>query len=148
MYRSTIIIFCLLFTATVHAAVYQWVNEQGNISYSQTRPQDKAVEVKEITTKRGGQAVTKKQQEDLQNSADELIEANTKRQEQRDKNDQEAQAKQFAKKQYDDVRKSLALLDVGGNRLNKDSEGNFSRQNEENRAKQRQQLNDFLSENC
>ena len=65
MYCSTIIIFCLLFTATVHAAVYQWVNEQGNISYSQTRPQDKAVEVKEITTKRGGQAVTKKQQEDL-----------------------------------------------------------------------------------
>ncbi|MBL4783716.1 MAG: DUF4124 domain-containing protein [Porticoccaceae bacterium] len=148
MYRTLLLGFCLIVSTQSFATIYKWVDKNGNVSFGQTRPADKSIVTQEISVKSTRVVVTEKKQVSLKISEDELIKANSEREAARDKTLQAKAAKKIAQERCDGAKKALAQLDVGGNRLYKDSEGNYSRLDEEKRSQQRQGLNTFIDKNC
>jgi uncharacterized protein (DUF3084 family) len=148
MYRTLLLVFCLILSTQSFAAIYKWIDKNGNVSFGQIRPADKSIVSQELSVKSSRVVVTEKKQVSLKSSEDELIKANSEREAARDKTLQAKAAKKIAQERCDGAKKSLAQLDVGGNRLYKDSEGNYSRLDEEKRSQQRQDLNTFIDENC
>lgn len=147
MFRPLIIFFIFFFAASSQAAIYQWTNEQGNIAYGQTPPRDKTIKRQEVSTKTP-KVDAVKQAKSIEESANEIAKSNAARKAATDKATQNAQDKRIAEEDCSRASKTLAALDLGGNRLYEDSEGKRTRLSEEDKNLQRQKLNTFINNNC
>ncbi|MFT6217327.1 MAG: hypothetical protein ACJA2Y_000718 [Cycloclasticus pugetii] len=148
MYRALMFCSCLLFAQFAYSAIYQWVDHQGNTHYSQHPPADKSISTQNITVTKKPVADAKKNQQSIQDSANEIAKSNAERQAARDKLQQQAEENKRLQESCEASKKSLIELDYGGNRLYKDTEGNYSRFTDEDKNNQREQLNDFINKNC
>ena len=146
MYRSLTVLFYLLFATIGHAAIYKWADENGNTSYGQAPPRN--IISQEITIKSAPVETTGKPQKSIQDSADEIAKSNAERKASTDKTTQKAQQQRLLQDQCANAKKELSTLGIGGNRLYKDSDGNYSRINEDDKNQQRQKLSAFIHENC
>ena len=148
MYRALMFCFCLLFASLAHTTIYYWVDHQSNTHYSQRPPQDKSLAAKKIFIKPSGTIDSNKPLTSIQDSANEIAKSNAERKAANDKILQQSTDHKRLQEQCEATQKSLEELDYAGNRLYKDSDGNYSRLSSEEKATQRQKLNDFLKDNC
>jgi len=148
MYRALIFCFCLLFASLAHAAIYHWVDHQGNTHYDQQPPRDKSIDAQKISVKSNTIVDSEQTQQSIQDSADEIAKSNSARKAENNKAQQKADENRRLQERCDISKKNLAELDYGGNRLYKDAEGNYSRLSTEEKNNQREQLNVFINENC
>jgi len=141
---------CLLAGFSSQADIYKWTDQNGNTHFGEKRPFDKSISYKKLSIKaqRVNEAESEGRLKSIQQSADEIEKSNADRQAAIDKADLSAETKKRSHAECDNVRKSLSSLDFGGNRLYKDSDGNYSRMNEDDRNIKREQFNQFLNENC
>lgn len=148
MYRALIICFCLFFAHSSYAAIYKWVNEQGNTHYGQRPPRDKNIDVKKVFVKSSGIIDSEKDPTSIQDSANEIAKSNADHKAANDKIQQQANEKRRLQERCETSKKNLAELDYGGNRLYKDADGNYSRLSPDDKTKKREELNTFINENC
>lgn len=147
--RLSILIFftLLLFSSFSHSAIYEWTNEQGNKAYTQAPPSDKSISSKKLVVK--SQKVTASfEPVDV---SDDITDANPA--DNTNETSPEAEAKKIAegkrllKEQCSNAKSAIAGLE-GGNRLYKDSKGNYLRMSEKEKAKRRKNINSFMDEHC
>jgi len=148
MYRALMFCFCLLSANLTHAAIYHWVDHQGNSHYAQQPPRDKSINAQKMGVKSNHIVDSEQPQQSIQDSANEIAESNAARKAESDKAQQKANETRLLQERCDTSKKNLAELDYGGNRLYKDAEGNYSRLSTEEKNNQREQLNAFINENC
>ena len=130
-----------------NTAIYQWVDDQGRMQYSQQKPHGKSLEPQKITIKTSRPA-DNKQLKSIQDSANEIARSNAARKAASDKALQETQEARLAQEKCATSKKNLSDLDYGGNRLYKGADGRYSRFTPEDKKQQREQLNSFINENC
>lgn len=147
MFRLFITCFVFFFAVSSQSAIYQWTNEQGNIAYGQKPPRDKTIKTQKILLK-SSEIIEVKQAESIQDSANEIAKSNAARKAANEKIQQEAAEALLLQERCATSKKSLTELDFGGNRLYKDSDGNYSRFSAEDKSQQREQLTAFINENC
>ncbi len=147
MFRCLIFCFVFFLSGNTLAAIYKWTDEQGITSYSQTPPRDKNLQLEKINTKRGP-SVPVDRLKNLQDSANEIAKSNAERATANNKAAALVREKQRIAEECSQAKRALAALDLGGNRLYKDSEGNYARLTEEDKAQQRQSLNLAIEEAC
>ncbi|MDX2425335.1 MAG: DUF4124 domain-containing protein [Cycloclasticus sp.] len=147
MFRPLIICFAFLFTSNSHAAIYQWTDEQGSVAYGEKPPQDKTIKTQKILLK-SPEISEVKQTRSIQDAANDIAKANAEREAAIDTANQSAEDEKFMQEECARANKALSSLDLGGNRLYKDSAGNYARLSDDDKSLQRQNLNAFIDENC
>jgi len=150
MYRCIFFCICLFVGFSSQADIYKWTDQNGNTHFGEKRPFDKSISYKKLSIKaqRVNEDANEKQLTSIQQSADELEKSNADRQAEINNAELAAETEKHSQQECDNVKKSLAMLDFGGNRLYKDSEGNYSRLSEDDKNNQREKFNQFLDENC
>lgn len=147
MFRCLIFSFIFFFSSNTLAAIYKWTDEQGITSYGQTPPRDKSIKLEKLNTKRSP-PVSVDRLKSLQDNANEIAKSNAERAAANNKAAELAREKQRIAEECSKAKQALAALDFGGNRLYKDSEGNYSRLTEETKTQQRQNLSLAIEETC
>jgi len=147
--RLLFLTFVLLVTysSMSYSAIYEWTNKQGNTAYTQTPPSDKSISRKKLDVKsqRTAEAVSYTDNtEDVPDSDSTEEDSDVSPEEQAKKI---AEGKQLIKEQCTNAKSALAGLD-GGNRLYKDSKGNYLRMTEDEKDKRRKNINSFMKEHC
>lgn len=138
---SLILIFT---TSASYSAIYEWTNKQGNTAYTQTPPGDKNIDSKKIEIKAQG---INKNVRSYQAPAEMTTEAPTETLSE-EKSKQIAEGKKLLLEQCSNAKKALESLDLGGNRLYKDNEGNYLRLTEKDKKQRRDNLSSFITEHC
>ncbi|MBQ0725638.1 MAG: DUF4124 domain-containing protein [Cycloclasticus sp.] len=147
MFRCLIFCFIFFLSSNALAAIYKWTDDQGNTSYGQTPPRDKSLKLEKLNTKRSP-SVPVDRLKSLQDSANEIAKSNAERAAANNKAAELVREKQRIAKECSQAKQALAALDLGGNRLYKDSEGNYSRLTQEDKSQQRQSLSLAIEETC
>jgi len=144
-----LIVFTMIFCSPNYAAIYKWVNEQGVTSFTQQPPKNKSISFKKIKVRNtpliDGSEEGKSRAKWNSKEAEEL---NHKKAQEVSRKKQIRAATEELKKHCAVAKQSLANLNLGGNRLYKDSDGNYSRLDEESKNKKRQEISQFLADNC
>lgn len=150
MYRYVVFSICLSISSLCLADIYQWTGQHGNTAYGQQRPVDKSIPYNVISKEARPASETQSgsQLKSIQETADELEKANAVRQAKIDDAKLAEETKKQSQAKCESVKASLAALDFGGNRLYKDSDGNYSRLADDDKNRKRQEFNQFLDENC
>jgi len=148
MRLSILILFTLvLFSSYSHSAIYEWTNKQGNQAYTQAPPSDRSIASKKLVVR--SQKVIESIEpvetpDDITdaNPADDTNETSPEKDAKRI-----AEGKKLLKEQCNNAKSAIAGLE-GGNRLYKDSKGNYLRMTEKEKAKRRKNINNFMDEHC
>jgi len=146
-----LIVFLLVFCSPNYAAIYKWVNEQGFTSFTQQPPKNKSIPFKKIKVKTtppidGYDEETIRAKMDAQKTKSEEL---SLKQAQKDAKQKQVKAgSEELKKHCAIAKKSLANLNQGGNRLYKDADGSYLRLDEESKDQKRQEITQFLTDNC
>jgi len=148
MYRAFILCSCLLINSSANAAIYKWVDHKGVINYGQTKPQRQAITPDKIILKVQKRGDTKEASESIVDSANKIAESNAKRKAEKHKKALATQKERQLQKRCITSKKNLANLNYGGNRLHKDSKGNYSRLTPTDKEQRRKELRAFIKENC
>ena len=149
MFRFLIICMCFLLAIPSLATIYEWTDLKGVTSFGQIRPTHKGIPSRAVTV-----TPPKRSNPDsppspsAQESADSISDSNLKRQATRDKATQAQEAITLIQQQCANAKKNLAQTKLGGNRLYKDSSGQYSRLTDEERRLKQQTLTDFIQQNC
>jgi hypothetical protein len=147
--RLLFLTFVLLttYSSMSYSAIYEWTNKQGNKAYTQTPPSDKSISRKklDVKSKKTNDAITYTDSSEEATTSDSIEEASDVSPEEQAK--KIAEGKRLIKEQCTNAQSALAGLD-GGNRLYKDSKGNYLRMTEEEKDKRRKNINSFMSEHC
>ncbi len=126
------------------AAVYKWVDDKGNVHYSEQRPLDNSAEKLRIDkapppSSSSYKKPSLKTKEDDKNKSDETKTADN------DNNGMSAKEKQD---QCDQARKDLALMESTGRLRVKDKDGNVSYMSEEDKAARIKRNQDRIKQYC
>ncbi len=149
MFRFSIICMCFLFAIPSLATIYEWTDSKGVRSFGQIRPTHKDISPRAVTVtppKRSNSDIPPRPS--AQESANNIADSNLKRQATRDKAIQAQEAISLIQQQCANAKKNLAQTKLGGNRLFKDSSGQYSRLTDEKRRLKQQTLTDFIQQNC
>lgn len=139
-------IILISFSTVSISAIYEWTNKQGHTAYTQAPPKDKSISSKKLVVK--SQTISEStsnvesSSNDLEVSNEDDSSASTP-----DEAKKIAEGKKLLKEQCINAKSALAGLE-GGNRLYKDSKGNYLRMTEEEKNKRRKNINEFMSEHC
>ena len=141
------VVLLATYSSMSYSAIYEWTNKQGNKAYTQTPPSDKSISRKklEVKSQKTSDAITYSDKSEETTTPDSTEEASDVSPEEQAK--KIAEGKQLIKEQCTNAKSGLAGLD-GGNRLYKDSKGNYLRMTEEEKDKRRKNINSFITEHC
>ena len=134
--------------ATFAAAdqVYKWTDSEGHVHFSQTPPPSTTPGVQQVNV-----SAAPPDPQSLQNQQG-LIQAQQDQQkkakEAADKDKPDPQAEKLKKIECDDLRTKLAALQTQGRAATVDAQGNVSYLDDDQRAKQEQQIQDQITKNC
>jgi len=118
-------VYCL----QVYADVYKWVDEQGEVHYSQFPPENKKAETLKIPA--GGEPEAERKS--LERQLFEVEKIETQRKQELEKKKQQADDQDLRKENCRRARAKLESLDTGTNILEIDQQGNAKRLKEEER---------------
>ena len=144
-----LIVFTMIFCSPNYAAIYKWVNEQGVTSFTQQPPKNKDTPFQKIKVK--ATAPNDNYAEDntsANKNARKAKEISLKKAQEVARQEQIKDGSEDLKKHCALAKKSLVSLNMGGNRLYKDSDGNYLRLDEESKEQKRQEISQFLADNC
>lgn len=147
-----IFILPLLFAAEGNAAIYKWVDADGNVHYAQQRPNDADAEKLDIqqepsTTYHSGEKEPVKPEEAAQNGEQEQEPAAEAPEEEEKKPETAAEKKQRLEA-CAKARKALATMESIGRIRSKDAEGNYSYLSQQQKEAQMQQARDLIKKYC
>lgn len=138
----------LLLAATAAAAdqVYKWVDQNGQVHFSQTPPATTGVTAQSVTVNAPPPDPQGLQND--QNLEKQIQKQNKAAQDAAERNKPDPQKEAEKKARCDDLRSHLAALQVQGRAATVDAQGNVSYLSDDQRAQQEQALQDQISKNC
>ncbi len=135
--------FILIITTPASARVYKWVDEDGNVQFSQNPPPGVESDVVEPKYSKGSTQA----QQDLQDRVEGFRKRADQRQKNADEKQQQAEEKAAKKQRCDNARRRLASYSRP--RVNKVSEdGQRVRIGEEQRQAELAKAREYLAEHC
>lgn len=139
----------VLFSSISYSAIYEWKNKQGNTAYTQAPPSDKSIKTRKLEVK--AQRVNEYVDPDEVGTENDGIDSSVTNEE-TDVSPEEqakriAEGKKLINEQCSNAKSALAGLE-GGNRLYKDSKGDYLRMTEKEKNKRRKNINSFIDEHC
>ncbi|ORU92742.1 MAG: hypothetical protein A6F71_08780 [Cycloclasticus sp. symbiont of Poecilosclerida sp. M] len=147
--RSTLLLTILLLSSSfAHTEIYTWTNAEGKTVFSQTLPRDKSIEADKVEIKTPLFDTTTKSTAPDNNVKDSDVDEETDEPISEEDAERIAEGKKLIKEQCNNAKSDLSSLELGGNRLYKDSKGNYLRMTEEEKANRRKNMNAFISEHC
>lgn len=139
----------IVVSAVSQAAIYRWVDEQGQVHYTETPPpagnQDRGTRVRTLGPPTGaveqGRQRSQAIQEQLKSIEKARAEANEK---------QARQAEDSARREAncEAAKSNLAKLEVRTNRRFQDSDGNVTMMTEEERLRKMEEAREQIEKNC
>jgi len=146
MHKTSLVIY-LLYSSSSLALIYDWTSPNGVQQYTQSPPRDSSISSEKIYIKKHI-SDSELPSESIQQSADAIAKSNAERKATSDKFTQQIKQLELMRANCLRAKKSLSALELGGNRMYKDAEGNYLRLNEEAKAKQREEIKKQIKENC
>ena len=123
---------CLI-TTMAHAGIYKWVDEQGNVHYSQTKPTDQKSKKMKVNTRKPDSSSSYKRpslKKDKEGEAGKAAEQQQGQAADKQQTSDDVSPQQF-KEMCETARKSLAAINATGRVRQRDKDGNVSYLSEE-----------------
>ena len=136
----------MLFSGVSIAAIYKWVDEQGNVHYGQQRPADTSVEKMNVQmhAPRDASSYKKPGQKDAEENTDEAASNENKP----EKAAESAADKKHRMAACAQARKKLSTMQAAGRVRGKDKDGNITYLSDEQKNAQMKSTRDLIAKHC